>query len=297
MTPRVSVVVPTRDRRPALARTLAAVVTQTFRDFELIVVDDGSVDGTPAWVREKHPDARLIVRATSAGAAAGRNLGIEHARGELVALLDDDDVWRPSYLEAQVRALDAHPDAPLSYTGHVEVDAGGHVSWPDTRTLLPDASALVRLLADCPIHTSSVVVCRRQAFERFGSFDETLSVVHDYEWYARVVSSGTLLHHEDEPLVERGLPGGIVRQHRTWYREEARVVEGMLDDRAAERRIVRTYRALFFARLALSRGDVTFGLARLAEASRRSPRLAARLTAAAIGRRRLRPPAAAGAGA
>lgn len=276
---------PTRDRRASLARALAGVNAQTFDDFELIVCDDGSRDGTAEWVRESRPDARVLVSPRPAGAAAGRNRGIDVARGELVALLDDDDVWRPAYLATQVAELDAHPDATLSYAGHVEVGQGGRNTTPDTRPLMPGASELVRLLADCPIHTSSVVVCRREAYDRYGPFDETLSIVHDYDWYALVLTRGGALHRLDEPLVERGLPGGLVTRHRAWYREESEVIGRWLAGRPADERTVRTYRALYFGRLALGKGDLTFGLARLAEALRRSPGLACRLAARAVGRR------------
>lgn len=296
MTPRVTVVVPTRDRREALARALAGVDTQAYRDFELIVVDDASADRTEEWVREHRPDALLLAHPSPRGAAAARNLGVERARGELVALLDDDDAWDPDYLAAQVSALYAHPEATLSYADHVEVNPAGRRSRPDTRTLLPGTGSLIRLLADCPIHTSSVVVVRRDAFTRHGAFDESLAIVHDWEWYARVVAQGGVLHHLDRPLVERGVPGGLIRSHRDWYREESSVLAHALAGRPEDERLVRTYRALFFGRVALGRRDVSFGVARLVEAFRRSPRRAVSLAAAALQRRARPLPADPGAG-
>ena len=285
MTPRVSVIVPTRNRRVALGRALDSVNGQTYRDFELIVVDDGSTDGTSKWLEATSPHVRLFTRDTPAGAAAARNFGIANARGEVIALLDDDDCWLPPYLGAQVEHLDASPDAAVSYAHHVEVDPAGRRTAPDTRTLLPGASPLVRVLADCPIHTSSVAAFRREAFGRFGRFDERLLIVHDWEWYGRVVALGGTLKRLGRQLVERGVPGGLIAAHRDWYREESGVIARVLAGRAADERLVRTYRALYFGRLAVGRGDLTFGLARLGEAFRRSPDLAARLAAAAVRRR------------
>lgn len=285
MTPRVSVIVPTRNRRVALERALDSVHGQTYRDFELIVVDDGSTDGTSKWLEAASPQVRLFTRDAHAGAAAARNFGIANARGEMIALLDDDDRWLPAYLGAQVEHLDASPDAAVSYARHVEVDPAGRRATPDTRTLLPDASPLVRVLADCPIHTSSVAAFRRDVFERFGRFDERLLIVHDWEWYARVVALGGVLKRLGGQLVERGVPGGLIQSHDDWYREESGVIAHVLAGRPADERLVRTYRALYFGRIALARGDLRFGLARLGEAFRRSPGLAARLAAAAARRR------------
>jgi glycosyltransferase involved in cell wall biosynthesis len=279
MTPRVSVVVPTRDRRPNLARALSGVQAQRFRDFEVLVVEDGSVDGTAAWLRSRWPTVQMLVMERPSGAAAARNRALEHARGELVAFLDDDDFWRPSYLEAQVELLDANPTVDLSYADHVEIGPAGREFRPDTRPLAAYPSPLTWLLAECFIHTMSVVVCRRRVFERVGRFDERLTIVHDLDWYARILASGGSVLHLPMTLVERGVPGGLVQSHRTWSQEEravlARVFAGIWHDRRSEP-MVRASRSLFFARVGLAKGDLSFGLRRLAEALRYSPGWAAR---------------------
>lgn len=288
MSTRVSVVVATHNRRATLARALDSVDRQCFPALEMIVVDDRSTDGTIDWLRTERPDVWALVNGGTPGAAAARNLGIERARGEIVAFLDDDDVWLPGYLRAQVEHLEAAPRAAVSYADHVEVDAAGRRFFPDKRTLLPQESQFVQLLADCPIHTSSVAACRRDAFETYGRLDERLRIVHDWEWYARVVAKGGVVVHLARQLVERGVPGGLTA-HRSWYREESVVLTRVLAGRPADERLVRTYRALFFGRVALAKGDVVFGLARVAEALRRSPSSSARLSVAAV-RRRLSPP-------
>jgi glycosyltransferase involved in cell wall biosynthesis len=274
MTPRVSVVVPTRDRRVALARALASIDAQSFRDFEVVVVDDGSADGTASWLRAEHPAVRLVELHPSCGAAAARNRGVERARGEIVAFLDDDDAWHPSYLETQVALFDAHPDAQLCSAGHVEIDGSGRLSRPDLRPLFDYADPLVHLLAECPLHTLSVVACRRTALARIGPFDEALTIVHDLDWYLRLVASGGRHEHNPALLVERSVPGGLVTRHQHWYAEErlvhrrlfARIPIGRRDQRR-----IRAARALLFARVGFAKGDLDFGLARLAEAGLASP--------------------------
>ncbi|MDQ5821259.1 MAG: glycosyltransferase [Actinomycetota bacterium] len=288
MTPRVSVVVPTRNRLATLTRALAGVDAQRFRDFEILVVDDGSTDGTADWLRARYPGVRLLARASPAGAASARNLGLERARGKFVAFLDDDDVWQPSYLEAQVNHLDANPAAALSYADYVESDSFGRRSRPDNRTRLRNASPLLRLLAESFIHTLSVVVCRREAFDRFGRFDESLTIVHDLEWYARVLGGGGSVLHLQRALVDRSVPGGLLASHRHWFREERAVLAKALDGSPEHRkyeRMVRAYRSLFFARVALTRRDLTFGLVRLVEAFLSSPRWTVQLATVRLLRR------------
>ena len=286
--PRVSVVVPTWNRRALLERALAAVDEQEFRDFELIVVDDGSTDGTADWLRARRPQVQLIASPRRVGAAAARNLALERARGELVAFLDDDDLWRPGYLAAQIAHLDANPWATLSFADHVEVDSEGRTARPDTAAVLPQASALVRLLAESQIHTMSVVVCRRDALGRFGLLDERLAIVHDLEWYARLVAAGRRVARLGQLLAERRVPGGLVSAHRDWFREERTVHETTFAREQlsrSDRRLIRTYRSLFFARIALGKGDVSFGLARLVEAAWSSPRWTLEVAARRVLRR------------
>ena len=287
-TPRVSVVVPTRNRRALLERALASLDAQRFRDFEVLVVDDASDDGTTAWLRETRPAIRVLEMARPVGAAFARNRAVALARGDVVAFLDDDDCWHPAFLDAQIAQLDAHPEAELATTGHVEVDASGRVSRPDLRPLFAYRDPLVRLLAECPIHTMSVVACRRAAFARIGDFDEKLDIVHDLEWYLRLAIRGGKLVHCPDALVERGVPGGLVSRHRRWFAEERGVHRRTFAVSPPARRHwrrVRATRALLFARVGLAKGDLGFGLARLAEAFAVAPLDATRIVALRLLRR------------
>ncbi len=282
MSPRISIVIATRDRRQLLARALASVAAQSFRDFEIVVVDDGSTDGTGDWLRAHHPAVRLVAAAASRGAAAARNSGVARARGAIVAFLDDDDAWQPAYLEAQAGHLARHPEAALSATRHVGVDGAGRVSCPHAPPLFADRDASVRLLAECPIHTLSQVACRRAVFERVGPFDESLAVVHDLDWYVRLAAAGERAEQLGDALVTRSLPGGLVTRHRLWHAEE-RGAEARwfaaLAIAPRDRRRIRAARALFFAKLGAVRGDLAFSLARLADVLRASPADGARIAA------------------
>jgi glycosyltransferase involved in cell wall biosynthesis len=247
---------------------------QSFRDFEIIVIDDGSGDATAAWLRTHGAGLQVLALEKSGGAARARNLGIDRARGEVIAFLDDDDVWDPEYLAAQVECLDAHPLATLSYADHVEINSSGHPSRPDTQPLLNYPNVFVRLLAESFIHTMSVVISRRDAFERFGRFNESLNIVHDLDWYRRVLAGGGTFVQLSRPLVKRSVPGGLVTLHREWFREErAAHAQALAGNPVATKheRLVRAYRSLFFARIGLGEWDWRFGLARLAGAIVQSP--------------------------
>ena len=115
MTPVVSVVIPTYNRADLVVQAVESVLDQTYRNFELIVVDDGSPDATEARLAP-YRDRLVYSRQPNRGVNAARNFGISMARGRYIALLDDDDLWLPSKLDEQVRVLDRHPDAGFVFS-------------------------------------------------------------------------------------------------------------------------------------------------------------------------------------
>ena len=121
-TPLISIVLPTRDRRELLARAVASVTRQTYRNWELLIVDDGSVDDTPGYLAALS-DARMRrFRAEGAGVCAARNVALGHARGELIAYLDDDNVSHPQWLKSVAWAFEQRPEASVLYGAFVVDD-------------------------------------------------------------------------------------------------------------------------------------------------------------------------------
>src|SRR5436190_17168642 len=132
--PRVSIVLPTYNRADALARAIASVERQSFGDWELVIVDDGSTDGTAGMLRGL--DARVrVVRQANAGVYAARNAGIRAGRSDLVAFLDSDDEWLPQHLELAVGFLDASPNEQM-------VMAEFWADWGSGRRVLEDRHAI-----------------------------------------------------------------------------------------------------------------------------------------------------------
>jgi glycosyltransferase involved in cell wall biosynthesis len=128
--PLVSALIPTFNSERTLAEAIMSVMRQTIGDVEVIVVDDGSTDGTVAVARQfeaRHPGSVIGLRQNHAGPYVARNLAAHHARGKYVAFLDSDDAWLPDKLARQIALMEASPDVVLCHTAMVVVDARGDV--------------------------------------------------------------------------------------------------------------------------------------------------------------------------
>ncbi len=126
----VSVIIPTYNRAGLVQEAVASVLAQTWRDFEVLVVDDGGSDGTDAALAPYASRLRLLRRESRGGVSAARNTGIEAARGEWLAFLDSDDLWLPEKLARQMAYLAAHPDLLLCQTEETWVRRGLRVNQP-----------------------------------------------------------------------------------------------------------------------------------------------------------------------
>jgi glycosyltransferase involved in cell wall biosynthesis len=210
----VSVIIPTYNRAHTITDAIRSALAQSFTDLEVIVVDDGSTDGTEARVREI-ADARVrYVRQANRGPAAARNFGVKAARRPLVAFLDSDDLWKPAKLEREVGFLAAHPEAQgvfsdaEKYEGDVRVGSwmratpafGKHLPPAPTgaATVVPPHEMFLCLLEEDPIVTIAVTL-RREAFLRVGGFDETWRNFEDWEFFLRFARTERL-GYIDEPL-------------------------------------------------------------------------------------------------
>lgn len=190
--PDVTVVIPTRNRWPLLSATaLPAALGQEDVDLEVVVVDDGSTDETSTRLSElagRDDRVRVVRRDSSGGVAAARNAGIERARGEWIAFLDDDDVWSPRKLRAQLDHVTAEEGAGFVYAGVVAVDARGAVLY---RYHFPDPSRLrdELLVASVIPGGASNVVARASLVRRLGGFDEEFRHLEDWDLWIRMASA------------------------------------------------------------------------------------------------------------
>jgi Glycosyl transferase family 2 len=220
VSPKVSIVIPAYNAMTYLPDTLASVFQQTFRDFEILLVDDGSTDSLPIWVAQTVSERVKLIYQPNQGLSAARNTGIMHSESEYIAFLDADDLWHPTKLAQQVQWLDAHPTIGLIYNWTAQIDAAGN---PTGRVLgsaiagniLPQM--LQRNIIDCP---SSVLV-RRQCFDRVGLFDRTLRSVEDWEMWIRIAAT--------HPIAVICQPLVYYRQHPSNMSKNWRVMEQSFD--------------------------------------------------------------------
>lgn len=188
-TPETSVIIPTWNRRDLLVRAVESVLAQTRPVEEIIVVDDGSTDGTAAHLAERYGERILCVRQDNAGVSAARNRGLRLARGRYIALLDSDDEWLPEKTARQVEYLEAHPDIGMVVCNVLRVDRhGALIDVFDRRRQIPaDGPALQWVLQDPALAPLSVLM-RREVYDTVGDFDEDLRTAEDLDFHLRVAA-------------------------------------------------------------------------------------------------------------
>jgi glycosyltransferase involved in cell wall biosynthesis len=197
---------------------IASVLAQTYQDFELIVVDDGSRDGTGDVVRE-FSGVRYVYQ-ENCGVSAARNRGVALSTGALLAFLDSDDLWQPRKLEAQVAFFTSHPDTQICQTEEVWLRNGVRVN-PHNKHRKAGGDVFARSLYLCLVSPSAVML-RRELFERVGGFDESLPACEDYDLWLRITAT-ELVHLLEAPLVIKR--GGHADQlsRRFWGMDRFRV--------------------------------------------------------------------------
>lgn len=198
--PTVSVVISTYNRADLLDQTLASVFAQTYRDFEVIVVDDGSTDHTRRTV-QKYGDRINFIHQRNSGRSLARNAGIAAARGEYIAFLDDDDLWLPRKVELQVRIFEASPDVDVVYSPMRVIGGSAHGAvWNEAA---PAREHLIeQLLSRNCVGNPSVVMVRRASLEAVGLFDPYVEPCEDWDFWIRLAIRGCNFQFIPEPLIE-----------------------------------------------------------------------------------------------
>jgi glycosyltransferase involved in cell wall biosynthesis len=183
----ISVIIPIYNGENTIKKTIESVLNQTFTDFELIVIDDGSQDSTLA-VLEDIKDFRLKVFSfPNAGVSESRNRGLAKASGEFISFLDADDLWTPDKLEAQLKALQENPQAAVAYSWSDWIDesgqflrSGGHIT--------VNGNAYTQLLLRDFIESGSNPLIRRQALDGVGGFDQSVTPAEDWDMWLRLAA-------------------------------------------------------------------------------------------------------------
>ena len=201
--PTVSIVIPTYNRGHLIGEAIKSILNQTYQDFEIIVVDDGSIDNTENVVNNiKDKRIRYIRYEKNKGAAAARNIGIKAANGEYIGFQDTDDEWLPEKLEKQMKAFDnASLDVGVVYTGHYRINGDERNYVPSHRVIKKNGYIHNELITkDFGFVITPSAVVRKNCFEKSGLFDEQLPRLQEWELFIRLSKN----HHFkciDEPLL------------------------------------------------------------------------------------------------
>lgn len=204
--PLISVIIPTYNRDWCIQRALDSVLGQSFDDFDVWIVDDGSSDNTRGIIR------KLVSRGTrvpvkyifmaNRGVAAARNLGIQSSRGNWLALLDSDDLWLPEKLERQLQFIKAHPEISLIHTAERWIRNGKRVNPPKAYQKF-GGDVFEKCLPVCMIGPSTSLI-ERKIFDEVGGFNEDFPVCEDYDFWLRVCIRESVGLIDEELTVKYG---------------------------------------------------------------------------------------------
>ena len=201
MVPLVSVVIPTFNRWPLVAEAVNSVLAQSYRDFEVIVVDDGSTDATASQLAKLASRLKLFVTERR-GVSAARNFGVSQSRGHYIAFLDSDDLWLRRKLERQTRFMDEHPEFHICQTDEIWIRKGVRVN-PRAIHQKTSGDIFKRSLELCLVSPSAVMMTRA-LFDRTGGFDEAFPVCEDYELWLRISAQHQVALVPDRLTIKRG---------------------------------------------------------------------------------------------
>lgn len=199
--PLVSVVIPTYNRAHMLKDAIDSVLAQTYPNFELLVVDDGSTDDTQALL-ESYGRRIIAIHQSNKGVSAARNRGIRSASGELIAFLDSDDYWRPEKLAVQLDFFMTRPETVLCQTEEIWIRNGVRVN-PKQRHKKLSGMIFEASLPLCLISPSAVMM-RKALLEEVGVFDETMPACEDYDLWLRITCKYPAHLIPDSLIVKRG---------------------------------------------------------------------------------------------
>ena len=212
--PKVSVILPTYNREPLLPRSIHSVLCQTFTDFELLIVDDGSTDNTAEVVAGfVDPRVRYLRLEQNAGVSNARNTGIREARGELIAFQDSDDEWLPGKLARQVEFLHRTPDAALVFCSLVRVDMTAPIARVKPGVRLPaDYDSFLRELLKVNFIWTQTWLVRTAVLRNGLSFNPVMRRGEDWDLALRIARKFRVAHLPEALVLAHVTPGSLAQQ-------------------------------------------------------------------------------------
>tara|TARA_Y100000389_G_C17428066_1_gene500816 strand:+ start:672 stop:1499 length:828 start_codon:yes stop_codon:yes gene_type:complete len=197
----VSVVIPCFNRIKTLSRSIDSVVNQTYKPSEIIIIDDGSTDGTRDFIIKSYPNIKYFFQPKK-GVSSARNKGIRESSSDWVAFLDSDDEWLPQKLEKQINQLGKHSEIFISHTNEIWIRNGVRVNQMKKHQKY-GGYIFDKCLDICRISPSSVLI-HKKVLKDVGVFDETLQVCEDYDLWLRITSKYSVLFEKELLIIKYG---------------------------------------------------------------------------------------------
>ena len=211
--PLVSIIMPAYNAAEYIAEAIESVLIQNYRNFELIIVDDGSTDNTKDIIAGFKDEKIKYFYKENAGAASARNLAMKESKGDFLITLDADDMMAPDFIAKHLQQFEKHPETDLVYCDDYLIDEDGKPTRVSENPEYPDRKSLIRDLFryGCPIVPFRTCI-RKSVFDKIGFFDEDLLVGEDYDMMRRFVKSGLKIHHlKDALYLRRITPNNLLR--------------------------------------------------------------------------------------
>ena len=223
----ISVITPTYNRARFLPAAVASVLSQTFGDFELIIVDDGSEDNTPDVLKPFLADRRVrYVYQENQGQSHARNLALKQATGDFIAFLDSDDVWAPDKLEKQLAVFRANSEVDIVHGDEAIINEQGSVV--SLQNMRRYSGRITRyLLADNSVSITTALV-RRRCFDEMGGFDTSVGVADDYELWLRFSARYCYQYEPGIVASYRVMADQISSDKRRRYAANERIIQQFL---------------------------------------------------------------------
>ncbi len=273
-TPLVSAIIPTFNRGWILKEAVQSVLDQTYHPMEIIVVDDGSTDDTRE-ILQSFGDRITVLFQENRGVSAARNLGIKHSQGELIALLDSDDLWTPDKIACQVDFFCNNPEAVICQTEEIWIRNGKRVN-PKNKHKKLSGMIFEPSLELCLVSPSAVMI-QRSLFELKGFFDEALPACEDYDLWLRIATTHAIELIDRPCTIKRGGHDDQLSSHHSLDKYRIRAIEKLLksdsltqDQREKALKIYRS-KARIYGQGCIKRGRTDEGNRYLAKGNASAP--------------------------
>ncbi|MEL7245187.1 MAG: glycosyltransferase [Cyanobacteria bacterium J06643_5] len=230
----ISVVVPVFNGAKTIKETVDSISNQTFKDIEIIIINDGSTDTTVEVIKTISDSRIKVFSYSNAGLSASRNRGISQAKGEYISFIDADDLWTPDKLESQWQALQKNPQAAVAYSWTDYIDESSKFIKPGRRIKV-NGDAFSKLLVTNFLENGSNPLIKKTAFEKVGGFDESLSAAEDKDMWLRLAVNYEFVCVEKPQILYRTSTTSMSTKLKRQEAESLKVIERAFNNPKAEK--------------------------------------------------------------